>query len=344
MDTISRRRPPRWLVVLPVALLAALLVPVLGGVASAQTPSGAVDEAAASGGRLSIAGWASADEVHLYVDGGWLGATRTGGARPDVTARLGLPGDTGYRTSLRYDRPGRHTVCAYGFNGPTSVNPLLGCRAFVVGSDLAQGNLDGAQRPTAASPFVELRGWSTTRVVHVYADGTFAGALTTGRARPDVRAAVGARNAGFAGRIQVPRGASVCAYAVGAGNPLLGCAALAGPTSSDPAVHALALVNQARAQAGAPPLRLDATMSAYALAWSQAMPTAGFRHSGGPYPENVAWWTDASLDAAGGAAALHALWVSSPGHLRQMTDPRFTRIGVGLHRDAGGWYGTLVFA
>ena len=36
-------------------------------------------------------------------------------------------------------------------------------------------------------------------------------------------------------------------------------------------------------------------------------------------------------------------WVNSPGHYANMTNARYTEIGIGLYRNADGWWATHVF-
>ena len=62
---------------------------------------------------------------------------------------------------------------------------------------------------------------------------------------------------------------------------------------------ALILINQLRASRGLVPVQPDATMTAFARGWSSTMSQSGFRHSGGPYSENVGW-IRASVLVAGG--------------------------------------------
>jgi hypothetical protein len=118
--------------------------------------------------------------------------------------------------------------------------------------------------------------------------------------------------------------------------------------SDDPHVvaaeHSLALLNQLRVANGRNALILDPNMSATALSWSQQMSLSGFRHSGGPYAENIAWHSASWMTPVEAASTLHRMWVDSPGHLANMLDPRWTRVGIGMHNDAGGWWGTHVFA
>ncbi len=84
-------------------------------------------------------------------------------------------------------------------------------------------------------------------------------------------------------------------------------------------------------------------MSNFALSWSQTMSTSGFRHSSGPYAENIVWYSNDGLTPEQAAASFHQSWVDSPGHYANMTNTRWTSVGIGLHRDEGGWWGTHVF-
>jgi uncharacterized protein YkwD len=73
------------------------------------------------------------------------------------------------------------------------------------------------------------------------------------------------------------------------------------------------------------------------------MASSGFGHSGGPYGENVAWTSDTSLGPEAAAAHFNGRWVNSPGHYANMINARYTEVGIGLYRSAGGWYATHVF-
>ena len=105
----------------------------------------------------------------------------------------------------------------------------------------------------------------------------------------------------------------------------------------------LELLNRLRAEAGVPPLRLSTSMSDVALAWSTEMSRSGFRHSGGPYGENIAWASDDSLRPDDAAALCHDMWVDSAGHYANMTDPSYTEVGIGFFVTPGGWWATHVF-
>jgi uncharacterized protein YkwD len=105
---------------------------------------------------------------------------------------------------------------------------------------------------------------------------------------------------------------------------------------------ALLLTNQLRASRGLGPVVPDATMTAFAQSWSVTMSQSGFRHSGGPYAENVGWYSGASSPEAA-ALGLHDAFLASPSHLANMVNPAWTTVGVGIHTDGTSWYITLVF-
>ena len=104
------------------------------------------------------------------------------------------------------------------------------------------------------------------------------------------------------------------------------------------------LLNALRASVGEAPLVRNPTMDAFARDWSSVMHDSGdFRHSQGPYGENIAWWSNGSADANRAADVMHDLWINSPGHLRNMTSSRYTEVGIGFWQGPGGWYATHVF-
>jgi uncharacterized protein YkwD len=104
------------------------------------------------------------------------------------------------------------------------------------------------------------------------------------------------------------------------------------------------LLNQLRVARGLAPLESSETMDAFARDWSAEMHESGdFRHSSGPYGENIAWWGRGSATPAEAAEVMHDLWINSPGHLRNMTNRGYSQVGVGFWQGPGGWYATHVF-
>jgi uncharacterized protein YkwD len=110
------------------------------------------------------------------------------------------------------------------------------------------------------------------------------------------------------------------------------------------ASRSLDLLNRLRAQHGVGPVVLDGGLSGAALGWSAEMSRSGLRHSTLGYAENVAWDSASGRTPEQAAEQLHQMWVNSPGHLRNMIDPRVTRVGIGFHVAGVGWFGTHLFA
>jgi len=107
--------------------------------------------------------------------------------------------------------------------------------------------------------------------------------------------------------------------------------------------RSLELLNDLRSRLGLGQLQSDQTMAAFAADWSATMPVSGFRHSDGPYAENIVWYSDDSMTPEQAAEQFHDAWVNSPGHYANMTNSRWTLVGVGLYQDESGWWGTHVF-
>ena len=72
------------------------------------------------------------------------------------------------------------------------------------------------------------------------------------------------------------------------------------------------------------------------------MSQSGFRHSSGPYAENVGWDRGATSPEVA-ALGLHTAFLGSPTHLANMINPAWTSVGIGVHTDGSSWYITLEF-
>ena len=105
---------------------------------------------------------------------------------------------------------------------------------------------------------------------------------------------------------------------------------------------ALLLINELRVSRALGPVSVDVTMREFARNWSGTMSQSGFRHSGGPYAENVGLYRGASSPEAA-ALELYKAFVSSPPHLANMVNTAWTAVGVGVHTDGALWYITLEF-
>lgn len=104
----------------------------------------------------------------------------------------------------------------------------------------------------------------------------------------------------------------------------------------------VALTNQYRAQAGLQPLKVDICLSNnVAQPWALTMSTTGVlqhRDLAQVFPLCPKFSTAGENIALNqrGAAAVVAEWMKSPGHRANILNPKYTHIGVGIHKDAQG--------
>lgn len=117
---------------------------------------------------------------------------------------------------------------------------------------------------------------------------------------------------------------------------------LAPPAQASPTPAEAELVramNQARAQRGVAPLRIDIRLEAAARAKSRFMLRTGtfthgnlqrrlssFRARGPYFGENLAW----GVGATGSAAGVVQMWLASPSHRANLLRRNFQRVGLGV--------------
>ncbi len=107
-------------------------------------------------------------------------------------------------------------------------------------------------------------------------------------------------------------------------------------------------MNQARAQHGVAPLRIDYRLEAAARAKSRSMLRTGtFFHGNfarrltsyrarGPYfGENLAW----GVGSRGSAASVVQMWLASPSHRANLLRRSFQRVGLGIYVGTFRGYG-----
>jgi uncharacterized protein YkwD len=122
--------------------------------------------------------------------------------------------------------------------------------------------------------------------------------------------------------------------------------AQATPTPAEASL--LQVMNQARAQHGVRPLRIDLRLEAAARAKSRTMLRTGtFAHGNfqrrlssyrarGPYfGENLAW----GVGSRGSAAGVVQMWLASPSHRANLLRRSFQRVGLGIYVGAFRGYG-----
>jgi len=122
-------------------------------------------------------------------------------------------------------------------------------------------------------------------------------------------------------------------------------ATTAGATNTAAASQFISLTNSLRASRGLPGLQVDGTLTAKAQGWAQYMAdnnvlahstlTAGLPGNWQRVGENVG--------RGGDVVTVHNAFVASAGHLKNLVDPGFTHIGVGVVDTPGGLYVAEVF-
>jgi hypothetical protein len=198
-------------------------------------PTGSVDLLTQSGDGIVAAGWAldpdssSSIGVHVYVDGQRVAVSTADDPRADVGSFFPGYGSAHGFTVRAAATPGWHNVCVWAVNVGPGGSPQLACRVVFVASD-PFGAVDATSNGAGD---LRVAGWlmdpSSTSSIggHVYVDGQFAGATTSGASRPDLAGFGLGISHGFDTRVPIDGGAhQVCVFGinVGAGtNRLVRC-------------------------------------------------------------------------------------------------------------------------
>lgn len=117
-----------------------------------------------------------------------------------------------------------------------------------------------------------------------------------------------------------------------------------------PAAELLTLANAARAKAGAPALRIDASLTQVAQNWSNQMAATGVMAHNPYTPVQIpagwqSWGENVGYTRPAVASYLHDAWMASEGHRHNLLNPVFQYVGIGWAVDASGrGWGTQVFA
>ena len=110
----------------------------------------------------------------------------------------------------------------------------------------------------------------------------------------------------------------------------------------------LASLNQQRAARGIGPLTLNGSMSAAAAGWTQQMVSGEFlAHASDIVSGTPAGWTKVGENVGRGqsVASLTQSFLNSPSHARNVLDPAFTHVGIGVYvHPTGRVYTTHRFA
>ncbi len=207
-------------------------------------PIGSFDAVTSPGpGRLRVAGWsfdpesASANSVHVYVDGRMQMAVPANTSRPDIG--LAFPG---YGANHGFDATfeatgGGHDVCVYAINLGLGSNRLLSCRWAAVVSGSPIGALDAVDLNGPRN--VLVRGWTFDAEsifpidVDIYVDGQKAGRYPADKVRNDLAGpfpGYGVAHGYSVALLLAPGSHSVCTYGINVGavggNTTLGCKAV----------------------------------------------------------------------------------------------------------------------
>lgn len=135
-------------------------------------------------------------------------------------------------------------------------------------------------------------------------------------------------------RIGTLRRGAAGALAVG----LLSVLAMPAPASAGSALETtlLTLTNAARAAAGVPAVTLDSALSDIARDWASQMAAAGgISHNpdikSALNAAGVEWRKSGENVGVGGSlTSIHDAFLASPGHFRNIVDPDFNRVGLGV--------------
>jgi SpoIID/LytB domain protein len=227
-------------------------------------PRGNLESVKDIGTGVQLTGWAvdpdTADpvNVHVYVDGKFAGLTTASSERDDVgNAFPGYGSDHGFSIVVNAGQ-GQHTFCAYAINrGIGTTNPLLGCQTLNLNrnpsgdvvlsgySNTAAGTAAG----TAGIVTATVSGWAVDPDthdpinVHIYVDGTWAGATSAsldGATQAEAAFPGYGTMHGYTASVHLSPGAhQICAYGINVGqgstNPRLGCVSING--DSNPIGH-----------------------------------------------------------------------------------------------------------
>ena len=96
----------------------------------------------------------------------------------------------------------------------------------------------------------------------------------------------------------------------------------------------LTLTNQVRASSGLPTLTTDPQLSGVAQRWAATLAGRGVISHNSSLPDQVSGWKllGENVGVGGTVDAIHAGWMASATHHRNVVDPSFTKVGFGVVR------------
>ena len=115
---------------------------------------------------------------------------------------------------------------------------------------------------------------------------------------------------------------------------------LTAPASADSGMESqfLSSLNSARASNGAPALSVAGDLTSVARSHSRVMADSGNLHHNPSLGSAVSGWQKVGENVGRGpsVSSIHSALMNSPGHKRNMLDPAFTQVGIGVVVDGGG--------
>ena len=205
---------------------------------TSSTPRGTFDGIIRQPGTATAVGWAvdqdspgAPVDIHVYSNGHAVAAGKADQPRNDVAAAIpGAGPNHGFVIPVPISGPGPHRICTYAINIGTGTNPQLGCHTITTAPF---GSLDLVRESRAG---LSLSGWAIdpdtadSIDVHVYVNGSPAGATLASAERKDVGNAHPGFGPNHGFNLSVPIGGgthNVCAYAIDKVHPhqntSLGC-------------------------------------------------------------------------------------------------------------------------
>jgi len=122
---------------------------------------------------------------------------------------------------------------------------------------------------------------------------------------------------------------------------------LTAPASADGGAEAqfLSSLNSARSNAGVQALSRSGDLDSVARSWSQQMANSGTLAHNPNFSSQAGNWQKVGENVGMGqnVSQLHGLFMDSPGHRRNILDPAFTQVGIGVVVEGGTMWVTHVF-
>lgn len=117
----------------------------------AHNPEGVIDDCEGGLGTVLVRGWAfdrddtaQSIDVHIYMDGRFIGSTTANLVRDDVNSAFGINGRHGYEATIYINEGGSHNVEVFGINIGDGTNTSIGTRSITITSDTEKPTITNA--------------------------------------------------------------------------------------------------------------------------------------------------------------------------------------------------------